>query len=183
MLDAAGVPFVAEAPHVDEAAVKSAMVGDGQAPRAIADALAEMKALKVSGRLGEALVIGSDSVVSVNDVLFDKPVDRERAAQHLRAFSGQDMLLTSAVVVAQGGAAVWRHVEQARLRLRELSEAFINDYLDHEWPAIAGCVGCFRIEGRGVQLFSDIRGDYFTIIGMPLLPLLGYLRDREMLTS
>jgi septum formation protein len=91
------------------------------------------------------------------------------------------MLLTSAVVVAEAGQPVWRHVGEARLQVRPLSEAFIDTYLAAEWPAIAGCVGCFRIEGPGVQLFADLRGDYFTILGMPLLPLLDYLRVRGLM--
>lgn len=183
MLGAAGVPCSTRPARIDEASVKAALLAEGQPPRNIADALAEMKALKVSAMEDEALVIGSDSIVSVNGKVFDKPVDRAGAAHHLRAFSGEEMLLNSAVVVAQAGAVDWRHVGQARLQVRVLSASFIDSYLDCEWPAIAGCVGCFRIEGPGVQLFSEIKGDYFTILGMPLLPLLGYLRERGQLTS
>jgi septum formation protein len=176
MLDAAGVSYVAQPAHVDEGAVKQALLDEGQPPRAVADALAELKALKIAQAEPDALVIGSDSVVSVNGQLFDKPIDRANAAEHLRAFSGQTMLLTSAVVLASGGQAIWRHVSEARLDVWPLSEDFIERYLDAEWPAISGCVGCFRIEGPGVQLFSALHGDYFTILGMPLLPLLGQLR-------
>jgi len=176
MLDAAGVSYVARPAHVDEGAVKQALLDEGQPPRAIADALAELKALKIAQAEPDALVIGSDSVVSVAGQLFDKPVDRDNAAEHLRAFSGQTMLLTSAVVLARDGQAIWRHVGEARLDVWPLSEDFIETYLDAEWPAISGCVGCFRIEGPGVQLFSALHGDYFTILGMPLLPLLGQLR-------
>lgn len=176
MLDAAGVSYVAQPAHVDEGAVKQALLDEGQPPRAIADALAELKAMKIAQAEPDAMVIGSDSVVSVAGKLFDKPIDRANAAEHLRAFSGQTMLLTSAVVLASGGQAIWRHVGEARLDVWPLSEAFIERYLDAEWPAISGCVGCFRIEGPGVQLFSALHGDYFTILGMPLLPLLGQLR-------
>lgn len=176
MLDAAGVRYTAQPAHVDEGAVKQALLDEGQPPRAVADALAELKALKISAGDPAALVIGSDSVVSVDGRLFDKPESRDNAADHLRAFSGKTMVLTSAVVLAGGGQAVWRHVAEARLEVRPLSETFIASYLDGEWPAIAGCVGCFRIEGPGVQLFSALHGDYFTILGMPLLPLLGQLR-------
>ncbi|MFM6853522.1 MAG: Maf family protein [Sphingopyxis sp.] len=183
MLDAAGVPYTAIAAHVDEAAMKTALLAQGRTPRAIADALAELKAIRLCQSHPAALVIGSDSVVSLNGQLFDKPVDRADAAAHLAAFSGQDLRLSSAVVVAQGGAPVWRHVEEARLFVRPLSAAFIDAYLDAEWPAIAGCVGCFRIEGPGVQLFSRVIGDHFTILGMPLLPLLGYLRVRGGMPS
>lgn len=183
MLDAAGVTYEALPAHVDEAAVKDALVAEGQPVRNIADALAELKAVKISRRLPPALVIGSDSIVSVDGILFDKPEGRDGAERHLRAFSGKEMRLTSAVVVAESGAPVWRHVEEARLLVRPLSDAFIEMYLDAEWPEIAGCVGCFRMEGRGVQLFASARGDHFTILGMPLLPLLGYLRTRGAMPS
>jgi septum formation protein len=183
MLDAAQVSYAAQPAHVDESALKEALLAEGQGVRAIADALAELKAVKISQGQPSVLVIGSDSMVSVDGRLFDKPESREAAATHLRAFSGQTMLLTSAVVVAEGGRPVWRHVDQAKLMVRPLSEAFIGQYLNSEWPAIAGCVGCFRIEGPGVQLFSRLDGDHFTILGMPLLPLLGYLRVRGAMPS
>lgn len=183
MLDAAGVSYGAHPAHVDEAAIKAALLAEHQPPRTIADALAEAKATKLSLREPSALVVGSDSLVSVGDRLFDKPVTRDDAAAHLSAFSGQVMHLTSAVVAAEGGRAVWRHVDVAQLTVRPLSDTFIATYLDQEWPAIAGCVGCFRIEGPGVQLFSQIRGDYFTILGMPLLPLLDYLRVRRVMST
>ena len=183
MLDAAAVRYAVQPAHVDEAAMKVALLAENQTPRAIADALAELKAIKIARQNPESLVIGSDSVVSIDDRLFDKPEQREDAVQHLQFFSGKEMRLTSAVVVAEGGVPVWRHVEEARLLVRPLSEAFIETYLDTEWPAIAGCVGCFRIEGPGVQLFSSVRGDHFTILGMPLLPLLGYLRLRGAMPS
>lgn len=183
MLDAAGVTYEALPAHVDEAAIKDALVAEGQPVRNIADALAELKSIKISRQVSPALVIGSDSMVSVDGVLFDKPEGRDGAERHLRAFSGKEMRLTSAVVVAEGGTPMWRHVEEARLLVRPLSDGFIESYLDAEWPAIAGCVGCFRMEGPGVQLFSSVRGDHFTILGMPLLPLLGYLRLRGAMTS
>ena len=183
MLDAAAVRYAVQPAHVDEAAMKVALLAENQTPSAIADALAELKAIKIARQNPESLVIGSDSVVSVDGRLFDKPEDRKDAIQHLQNFSGREMRLTSAVVVAEGGVPVWRHVEEARLLVRPLSDAFIETYLDTEWPAIAGCVGCFRIEGPGVQLFSSVRGDHFTILGMPLLPLLGYLRLRGAMPS
>ncbi|MCU0729901.1 MAG: Maf family protein [Sphingopyxis sp.] len=183
MLDAAGVPYRAEPAHIDETSIKQALLEEGQKPRAIADALAEAKALKISARFPDALVIGSDSVVSVNGALFDKPTDRADAARHLSQFSGQDMALTSAVVLAQGGTAIWRHVDSAHLSVRLLSDDFIEHYLSTEWPAIAGTVGCFRMEAMGVQLFTHMRGDHFTILGMPLLPLLDALRRYQVLMT
>lgn len=175
MLDAAGVVHRAIPAHVDEDAVKAAM--EGAAPRDLADALAELKAVKVSSLHPEALVLGSDSLVALADgTLLDKPRDRAEAADHLRAMSGGRHDIVSAAVLAQGGRPIWRHVDVARLHVRPLGEAFIEGYLDREWPGIAGCVGCFRIEGPGVQLFDRIVGDHFTVLGMPLLPVLGQLR-------
>jgi septum formation protein len=126
-------------------------------------------------------VIGSDSVVSVDGRTFSKPSDREEAVVHLRDFSGRTMALTSAVELARGGATEWSHAETATLKVRALSDQFIQRYLDAEWPEVGYCVGVFRMEGRGVQLFEWIDGDYFTILGMPLLPLLGALRDRGLM--
>jgi septum formation protein len=182
MLDAAGVAYVAEPARVDEDGVKAAMAG--QPPRDIADALAQLKAVKVSQAYPGALVLGSDSIVALADgTLLDKPVSRQDAADHLRAMAGGAHDLWSAAVIAEGGRPVWRHVERARLFVRPLSEEFIDAYLAAEWPAIAGCVGCFRIEGPGVQLFSRIDGSHFTVLGMPLLPLLDYLRVHGELAS
>ena len=121
-------------------------------------------------------MLGGDSVVAVEGRLFDKPVDRADAAEHLRAFSGRTMTLVSAAVLARDGRAVWRHLDTARLDVRPLSDGFIDWYLEREWPAVAGCVGCFRSEGLGVQLFERMEGSHYTILGLPLLPLLAQLR-------
>jgi septum formation protein len=184
MLDAAGVPYEAVAAQVDEDSAKASLLAAKVAPRDLADALAELKALKVSGLVPQALVLGGDSVVALADgTLLDKPVSRENAADHLRRMSGGTHDIFSAAVIAEGGRPVWRHVDRARLVVRALSETFIEQYLDAEWPAISGCVGCFRIEGPGVQLFSATQGNHFTILGMPLLNILDYLRVRGVLTS
>ena len=187
MLDAAGVRYTAIPAHIDEGAIKDAGQAQGHGAGQLAAQLAEQKALTIARLHPGALVIGSDSIVSTGLLaatrLFDKPRDRADAAAHLRAFSGQDMWLSSAVAVAMGDHILWRHVDQVRLAVRSLSEDFIATYLDAEWPAIAGCVGCFRIEGPGVQLFSALHGDYFTILGMPLLPLLGFLRQQGVLPT
>ena len=179
MLDAAGVAHDVEAPGIDEAAAKAR----GGEPAALALELAEAKAAAVSARRSGDWVIGSDSVVSVGGRLFDKPADRGQAAEHLREFSGQAMELTSAVALARDGAIDWSHHQTATLQVRTLSEDFIAGYLTSEWPAVSHCVGVFRLEGPGVQLFERIEGDYFTILGMPLLPLLGALRERGLLPS
>ncbi len=184
MLDAARVPYEAVSPQVDEESAKAALKAQGISPRDLADALAELKALKLSQLDPTALVLGGDSLVALADgTLLDKPVDRDDAAAHLRAMSGTSVDLYSAAVIAEGGRPVWRHVDRARLMVRRLSDGFIDSYLDQEWPAIAGCVGCFRIEGPGVQLFAATQGSHFTILGMPLLPILDYLRTRGVMTS
>lgn len=176
MLDAAGVDYEAVKPQVDENEVKARLSDAAE----IAGKLAAAKACSIAGA---DWVIGSDSVVSAGDRSFDKPRDRAQAEEHLRFFSGKEMRLTSAVALARGGELDWRHVETARLKVRLLSEAFITDYLDAEWPEVSYTVGVFRLEARGVQLFEKIDGDHFTILGMPLIALLGALRDRGLLAT
>ena len=184
MLTAAGVAFDAESAAVDEDAAKAALLSEGLAARDMADALAEMKAIKVSSGDGQALVLGCDSVVALEDgAMLDKPRDRAEAAVHLRRLSGKRHELVSAAVIAEGGRPVWRVVDRAKMHVRPLSDAFIEQYLDLEWPDIAGCVGCYRIEGLGAQLFSRIEGSHFTVLGLPLLPVLDYLRVRRVLAS
>ena len=175
MLDAAGVDYDAVKPDVDEDAVKARLDNAAE----IAGELAAAKAMSI----GHGWVIGSDSVVSVGDRLFDKPHDRSEAAEHLRYFSGRELRLTSAVALARGGTLDWSHVDSATLHVRDLSDRFIAEYLDAEWPEVGYTVGVFRLEARGVQLFSAIAGDHFTILGMPLLPLLEALRARGLLTA
>jgi len=183
MLDAAGVPYDAIPAQVDEDAAKAALRAERIAPRALADALAELKAIKVSQGAPGVLVLGSDSLVAFEDgATLDKPDSRDAAAEHLRMMSGRRHDLVSAAVIAENGRPVWRVVDRAKMFVRPLSDAFIESYLDTEWPAIAGCVGCYRIEGPGVQLFSQIEGSQFTVLGMPLLPVLDYLRTRGVLT-
>ena len=180
MLDAAGVEYQALPAGIDEAAVKSRLDGE---PKELALALAQAKAAAISAQRPDDCVIGSDSVVSVDGRLFDKPASRDDAAEHLRFFSGKPMRLVSAVALARGGATDWSHSDSATLHVRDLSEDFIANYLIREWPAVSYCVGVFRLEGPGVQLFSAIDGDHFTILGMPLLPLLGALRERRIIAS
>lgn len=174
MLEQAGVDFSTLPAKVDE---------DGERvrhdePGMLAAALAQAKALAVSDKRPGDWVIGSDSAVSVGRRNLAKPRDRDEAAEHLRLFSGKTMVLTSAVALARGGRIDWSVCDRATLKVRELSDAFIAAYLDVEWPQVGYCVGVFRLEGRGVQLFDSIDGSYFTILGMPLIPLLGALRER-----
>ena len=179
MLAAADVPFVAIPAHIDERAIEESQ--RGKPPEVIALLLAEQKAFAVSCEHPQTLVLGSDSLVAVDRKRFDKPRSREEAAAHLRFFAGKEMHLHSAAALVRDGATLWTHVAQASLHVREMSEDFIEAYLDAEWPAVAGCVGVFRIEARGVQLFEAIEGDHFTVLGMPLLAVLGALRDLEVL--
>lgn len=181
MLDAAGVPYEARASDVDEEAIKRELVGVGGCQ--IASVLAEAKALAVSVAAPTRLVLGGDSLVEVAGRQFDKPKNRENAAEHLAFFSGKDMKLHSAAVLMRDGKIVWKTCETANLRVRSLSPGFIQSYLDREWPAVAGCVGVFRIEAMGVQLFEEIAGSHFTVLGMPLMALLGALRAEGELPS
>ena len=179
MLQAAGVDHEAVPADIDEAALKREHDG----PDETALELARAKAAAVSRARPGGWVIGSDSVVEVEGRMFDKPRDRAQAGDHLRAFSGRTMRLTSAVALARDGAIDWSLADTAQLQVRRLSDAFIDSYLDADWPEVSYCVGVFRLEGPGVQLFESIEGNHFTILGMPLLPLLGALRARGLLPS
>ena len=181
MLEAAGIAFEPIPAHVDERSLEAELADVD--PAGVALALAEAKALAVSAAHPARLVLGSDSLVEVEGRRFDKPAAREDAATHLRFFSGKTMQLHSAAALAHGGEVIWRHGALARLKVRELSDRFITSYLGHEWPAVAGCVGVFRIEARGVQLFEAIEGDHFTVLGMPLLAVLGELREQGELLA
>jgi septum formation protein len=179
MLDAAGVPYRAIPTDLDEAGFKGRL----DDPVQLASELAKAKALQVAASQPADWIVGSDSVVEVAGRLFDKPGSRGEAAEHLRLFSGKPMQLTSAVALCRGSSVEWAHSETATLHVRTLSDGFIESYLDAEWPRVGHCVGVFRLEGRGVQLFDRIEGDHFTILGMPLIPLLGALRDRGVLAA
>lgn len=173
MLAGAGVAFEARGAAVDERAIEAELAG--APPGEVALALARAKALAVPAR--GALVLGGDSLVVAGGRRFDKPADRAEAAEHLRFFSGRAMMLHSAAALARDGEIMWQHGALATLHVRDLSDDFIAAYLDAEWPEVGQSVGVFRIEAMGVQLFERIDGDYFTILGMPLLPVLGALRQ------
>ena len=179
MLTEAGIQFSVRAPDFDEAGVKIGHHGNDEM---LGLQLAEGKAASIIAGAGD-WVIGSDSTISVDGTRYSKPRDRNEAAAHLRAFSGRSMLLSSAVALAKEGQVDWSHAETARLTVRPLSEAFIQAYLDVEWPDVGYCVGVFRMEGRGVTLFEAVEGSHFTILGMPLLPLLAALRERAVIPS
>ncbi|WP_225010016.1 Maf family protein [Novosphingobium percolationis] len=181
MLEAAGVPFEARSADVDEGEIKRELIGVPGCE--IAGILAEAKALCVS--IGEPgrLVLGGDSLVECCGRQFDKPNSREQAVEHLEFFSGKEMHLHSAAVLIRDGVTVWKTCELAKLRVRTLSPGFIDSYLDREWPQVSGCVGVFRMEALGVQLFDSVEGNHFTILGMPLLAVLGALREQGELAA
>lgn len=180
MLEAAGIAYRAQPAHIDERGIEAAL-GDASAPE-VALELAKAKALNVSRETSGAVVLGSDSLVSCGGRRFDKPASRENAAEHLRFFSGKVMELHSAAALVRDGEVLWAENAVAQLHVADLSDAFIESYLDAEWPEVGACVGVFRIEGRGVQLFEKIDGDYFTILGMPLLKVQAALRGLGVLT-
>ncbi len=181
LLRSAGLEVTTQPSGVDEEALKASLLAETATPRDIADALAEAKAVKVSARRA-GLVIGADTTLDLDGVLYDKPSSLEEANAHLRAFRGQTHRLHSAAVIAEAGRPVWRRLETASLTVRDFSEGFLSAYMAAEGEALLSSVGCYRLEGLGAQLFSRIEGDYFTILGLPLLPVLDYLRTRGVLT-
>jgi len=181
LLTAAGVPFTPLAPGVDEDAAKASMAAEGLTPRDMADALAELKAVKISRRRA-GLVIGADQTLDLDGQTLDKPADHSRAREQLIALRGRRHNLHSAVVVALDGAPIWREVVSATLVMRPFSDAFLEQYLAAEGDAVLGSVGCYRLEGLGAQLFERIDGDYFAILGLPLTGLLDLLRRYGVLS-
>lgn len=184
MLRDAGLDFAVEAASLDEAALTGALLAEGQSPRQIADALAEAKALKLSVRRPGQLVIGADQLLALDDgSILAKPATPAEAEAQLAQLSGQRHRLLSAVVVAENGAPQWRHIGEAQLWVRALSQTFIAAYVAQHWERIRWTVGCYEIEGAGAQLFARTKGDRWTIIGLPLLPLLSWLRERGEIAS
>ncbi|MEP3052091.1 MAG: Maf family protein [Erythrobacter sp.] len=181
MLDAAQVAYTAQPAAIDERAIEAGLIDF--APAEIAEALSVAKAAAIAAQQPSALVLGSDSLVVVKGRRFDKPANRREAADHLRFFSGKVLELHSAAALVRGSTCEWSGADTARLHVRPLSEAFIEAYLEHEWPEVSHTVGVFRIEAMGVQLFSHIEGDQFTVLGMPLLPVLGALRELDVIVS
>jgi septum formation protein len=184
MLEAAGVPFETVDAELDEAAAKSGLEAAGFDARGVAEELAQLKALSAEGVGEGALVIGSDQTLELDDgTMLSKPGSRADAFEQLRSLSNRTHLLHSAAVVVEDGETRWWQSETVALTMRPLSDAFLERYLDDEYEAIRWSVGGYRIEGPGVQLFERIEGNHFAILGMPLLPLLAYLRERGVLES
>lgn len=182
VLDGAGVAYEARVAGVDEDAVKTALLAEGAGPREIADALAELKAIRVSAGRPD-FVIGSDQTLDLDGQLYDKAESLEAARARLKLLRGRTHKLHSAVVVAREGAPIWREIVTASLTMRDFSDAFLEDYLATEGPHALGSVGCYRLEGPGAQLFSKIEGDYFAILGLPLMGLLDLLRRHGELAA
>ncbi len=183
MLEAAGVPFEAVSPDFDEEGAKAGLIDTGFEPRDLAEMLAEMKAKSVAPEQG-ALVIGADQVLELDDgTMFGKPGSRGEALTQLGMLSGQTHYLHSAAVVVENGERVWGETESVAMDVRPLGEDFLKAYLDAEYEAIRQSVGGYRIEGLGAQLFEEVDGSHFAVLGLPLLPLLAYLRERGLLLS
>lgn len=183
MLRAAGLDPIPVAPRVDEAAIRDALVAEGANPRDIADALAEMKARKVAEKHPDALVLGCDQVLALDRDILAKPETPDDARKQLRKLRGRTHKLLSAAVVYEAAEPVWRHVGEARLTMHGFSDAYLDDYVDRNWDSIRHSVGCYKVEEEGVRLFSAIVGDHFTILGLPLLPLLAWLGNRGMIAT
>lgn len=177
MLEDAGLAIEAVKPQIDERAVEAAVANSGVGPEDLALILAEAKALEVSQNRPGALVIGTDQTLSIGDEVLHKPRDMEEARRRLLALSGRTHQLNSAVVLMRDGDVLWRHVGVARLTMRELDPGFVGRHLSRVGDRALSSVGAYQVEGEGIQLFEAIEGDHFTIVGMPLLPLLGKLRE------
>lgn len=170
-------------PRIDEEMIKTALLAEEAKPRDIADTLAEMKARKVSEKHPEALVLGCDQVLDHKGALLSKATDPDMAIAQLKRLRGSQHMLLSAAVICENGKPIWRHVGQVRLRMRDASDAYIDAYVARNWDSIRHAVGCYLLEEEGVRLFSHVQGDYFHVLGMPLLELINYLTLRGDLAS
>lgn len=182
LLRAAGVPFTQQEAAIDEAAVRDGLRAEGVTAEDAAVVLAELKARRVSDQVGpEAVVLGSDSIVDVDGEWPEKPLDRAAARAQLLRLRGRRHRLVSAAVACRGSARIWHHVEAARVWMRPFSDGFLDAYLDQAGEGVLGSVGAYHIEGLGAQLMARVEGDFFTIQGLPLLPVLQMLRDQGVL--
>ncbi|MEQ5775874.1 Maf-like protein [Thalassospira sp. NFXS8] len=183
MLQNAGVDCEAVASMIDEDGYKQAMKAEGASAMEAAETLAEMKALRMYRQRPDAIVIAADQMLECNGVWFDKPTDRDQTRAQLRALRNKRHQLVSAAVVYKEGSRIWGKIDTAHLTMRNFSDEWLEWYLDAAGEDIFQCVGGYQLEGLGAQLFTEIRGDYFTVLGMPLLPLIGFLRDHGILKA
>ncbi|MFZ1990894.1 MAG: Maf family nucleotide pyrophosphatase [Alphaproteobacteria bacterium] len=181
MLTTAGVPFEVIPAHIDEAAIKDSLKAEGASAAHIAEVLAELKAIRISERYPDALVLGADQTLALGKETLDKPASMEDAARQLARLSGGRHVLPTAAVMAERGSAVWREIARPSVTFRPLSEAFIASYLERMGDAALQTVGACEVEGLGAQLISRIDGDFYAVLGLPLLQVLEFLRAREIL--
>lgn len=179
----AGLPVACEAANIDEGEIKAALAAEHAGAAQVAETLAELKAQRVARHHPGALVIGADQMLECDGTWYDKPADLAEAAAHLRALSGKTHELISCVCVVRDAARLWHRIDRARLTVRPLSEAFVDAYLGAVGEDALTSVGAYQLEGLGAQLFSRVEGDYFTILGLPLLPLLDFLRNHEVVPA
>ncbi|MDG1530580.1 MAG: Maf family protein [Paracoccaceae bacterium] len=181
MLHRAGVEFEVMSPMVDEASIKESLMAEGAKPHDIADALAEYKSRKVSMKKPDAFVIGADQILACDGVVYDKAENQDALIQQLKTLRGQVHRLYTAAVIYQGGEPQWRFVKQAKLTMRNFSDQYLLQYVERNWPEISYCVGGYQLENEGARLFHRVEGDYFTVLGLPLIEVLGYLTERGIL--
>jgi len=178
----AGLDFEVIVKPVDENAIKESMLAESARLRDIADALAEAKSLRVS-RIEDGLVIGADQIMVMDNQLFDKPNNMDEARERLKLMRGKTHYLVGAVVISENGVPVWRHLAKMKLTMRDFSDEFLEEYLKAEGELVTKSVGAYRFEGLGSQLFSNVEGDFFSILGLSLLPVMDYLRTRGAIMS
>jgi len=181
-MEHAGIEFEVVVKPVDEGSIKHSMLAEEAALKDIADALAEAKAMRVSLTMA-GLVIGADQIMVMDNRLFDKPKTMKEAKERLKAMRGKTHHLIGAVVICENGQAIWRHLSRTELTMRDFSDDFLDDYLKAEGDNVLKSVGAYRFEGRGSQLFSNVKGDFFSILGLSLLPVMDYLRIRGAIAS
>lgn len=181
MLRQAGLDFDIQVARVDEQMIKESLLADGRSPRDIADALAEAKARKIAQKNHDAFVIGCDQVLDFQGELLSKPKSPDDAVDQIKSMRGERHMLLSAAVVYHEGKPIWRHIGQVRLRMRDASDGYITKYVDRNWDSIRHSVGGYKLEEEGVRLFHSIEGDYFHVLGMPLLELLAFLTLRGVI--
>lgn len=183
LLRNAGLSVSAQPARIDEDAVRASLAVDRAKARDVADTLAELKARKLADRNPTALVLGCDQVLEFDGQSWAKPANLPQARNQLQTLRGKSHHLHSALVLYHDAKPIWRHIGSAKLTMADHSDAYLDAYLSRNWPQVAGCVGAYQIEGEGIRLFSAVEGDYFTILGLPLLPLLAFLSLRGFIAS